>query len=168
VKSIYRECQCSLLLIDGLTTQENLGFTPQPEDECMMKPITHECVKNQVHSMKRMTSRMCPQCKPACRLSTYDVQVSQSKIIPAQFTRRHRHNNMTSPVSIFDAKNDAVVELMFDTTTGVNIIKEQPSFSLIDFLLYSANVFILLLGMSFVSFCEFFLYCVMYVKRRFV
>jgi len=136
--------------IHGLTTQENLGYKPKAEEDCFLKPSQSPCVEGQVRKILKNSGKMCPHCKPACLLNTYDLQVSQSKML------KERDSN---------ARSDVVIVLSFSTTIAENIV-EKASFDVEDFTLYSANVFNLFLGMSIVSFCEFFFQTIMYVIRK--
>jgi len=123
-----------------------------------------------MYIMQHKAEKMCPMCKPACHSSVFSVEMSQSKI----FTQRRpikRHNFNSSHRKMSDVDEilptDAVVKIVYHPNVDEYIV-EQPAFELIDFFLYTANVFNLFLGMSFVSFCEFFMQIILSIHRYFL
>jgi len=120
---------------------------------------------------------LCPQCKPACFSYEYDVRVTSSKLLMEKLNFGQKFpKNIKSIGHAYDKRNKkrrengckqcgkrkihrqrppnkVILNIAFDSMMPTKII-EQSSFTLIDFFLYSANIFNLFLGMSFLSIFE--------------
>jgi len=170
MKLVYKECKCLLVKLNGLLSKENVGFSVPDNEKCIFKPGQLPCIKNQTHIMQHNLEKKCPMCKPACHSSEFSVEMSQSKI----FTRKPSHekhnfnmhrNNINDDSNILPS--DAVVKIVYQTNVNEYFV-EKPAFEIVDFFLYTANVFNLFLGMSFVSFCEFFMQIMLSIHRYFL
>jgi len=152
---------------------KNLGFDAENAPLCFFKPSQLACIKNQLYIMQHKAESMCPMCKPACHSSVFSFEISKSKIFTKRRTinnnKRHNFNSSHRKLSDVDEilPTDAVVKIVYLPNVNEYIV-EQPAFELIDFFLYTANVFNLFLGMSFVSFCEFFMQIILTIHRHFV